>query len=65
MEGLKEFATHVVPELQRRGIFREEYEGKTLREHLGSPRPENSSVVRKGKHDSPLQVPEEKPKRRA
>jgi len=30
-----------VPELQRRGIFRKEYEGKTLRENLGLPRPEN------------------------
>jgi hypothetical protein len=27
--------------LQRRGIFRLEYEGKTLRENLGLPRPEN------------------------
>ena len=31
----------VVPELQRRGIFRTEYEGRTLRENLGLPRPEN------------------------
>jgi alkanesulfonate monooxygenase len=30
-----------VPELQRRGIFRREYEGTTLRENLGLPRPEN------------------------
>jgi hypothetical protein len=30
-----------VPELQRRGLFRREYEGKTLRENLGLPRPEN------------------------
>ena len=29
----------VVPELQRRGLFRREYEGKTLRENLGLPRP--------------------------
>ena len=35
------FADKVVPELQRRGIFRREYEGKTLRENLGLPRPEN------------------------
>ncbi|CCV03580.1 Nitrilotriacetate monooxygenase component A [Mesorhizobium metallidurans STM 2683] len=28
-------ATLVVPELQRRGLFRTEYEGRTLREHLG------------------------------
>jgi alkanesulfonate monooxygenase SsuD/methylene tetrahydromethanopterin reductase-like flavin-dependent oxidoreductase (luciferase family) len=29
----------VVPELQRREVFREEYTGSTLREHLGLPRP--------------------------
>jgi hypothetical protein len=31
----------VVPELQRRGIFRREYQGRTLRENLGLPRPVN------------------------
>ena len=31
----------VVPELQRRGLFRREYEGTTLRENLGLPRPRN------------------------
>jgi alkanesulfonate monooxygenase len=31
----------VVPELQRRGLFRREYEGKTLRENPCLPRPEN------------------------
>jgi len=39
--GLDEFVQHVVPELQRRGIFRREYEGRTLRENLGLPRPGN------------------------
>jgi len=39
--GLDEFVDRVVPELQRRGLFRAEYEGKTLRENLGLPRPEN------------------------
>jgi alkanesulfonate monooxygenase SsuD/methylene tetrahydromethanopterin reductase-like flavin-dependent oxidoreductase (luciferase family) len=39
--GLDEFVDRVVPELQRRGIFRREYEGATLRENLGLPRPEN------------------------
>jgi alkanesulfonate monooxygenase len=39
--GLDDFVDLVVPELQRRGIFRREYEGATLREHLGLPRPEN------------------------
>lgn len=36
---LDAFATLVVPELQRRGLFRREYEGSTLREHLGLKRP--------------------------
>jgi alkanesulfonate monooxygenase SsuD/methylene tetrahydromethanopterin reductase-like flavin-dependent oxidoreductase (luciferase family) len=36
---LDAFATLVVPELQRRGLFRKEYEGNTLREHLGLKRP--------------------------
>ncbi len=40
-QGLDDFVDKVVPELQRRGIFRTEYEGKTLRENLGLPRPEN------------------------
>jgi alkanesulfonate monooxygenase SsuD/methylene tetrahydromethanopterin reductase-like flavin-dependent oxidoreductase (luciferase family) len=39
--GLHEFVDLVVPELQRRGLFRREYEGATLREHLGLPRPDN------------------------
>jgi FMN-dependent oxidoreductase (nitrilotriacetate monooxygenase family) len=39
--GLDEFVDLVIPELQRRGLFRREYEGKTLRENLGLPRPEN------------------------
>jgi alkanesulfonate monooxygenase len=40
-EGLDAFVDGVVPELQRRGLFRHEYEGRTLRENLGLPRPEN------------------------
>lgn len=39
--GLEDFVSKVVPELQRRGLFRTEYEGTTLREHLGLPRPAN------------------------
>jgi alkanesulfonate monooxygenase len=39
--GLDDFVDRVVPELQRRGIFRREYEGTTLRENLGLPRPSN------------------------
>lgn len=37
--GLKDFAELVIPELQRRGLFRTEYTGRTLREHLGLRRP--------------------------
>jgi len=40
-EGLDDFVDLVVPELQRRGIFRREYEGATLRDHLGLKRPPN------------------------
>jgi alkanesulfonate monooxygenase len=40
-EGLDDFVDKVVPELQRRGLFRTEYQGKTLRENLGLPRPAN------------------------
>jgi FMN-dependent oxidoreductase (nitrilotriacetate monooxygenase family) len=36
--GLEDFVNAVVPELQRRGLFRREYEGRTLRENLGLPR---------------------------
>jgi alkanesulfonate monooxygenase len=39
--GLDDFVDKVVPELQKRGIFRKEYEGRTLRENLGLPRPKN------------------------
>ena len=39
--GLDDFVTQVVPELQRRGLFRRRYTGSTLREHLGLPRPVN------------------------
>src|SRR3954453_10424349 len=39
--GLDDFVDKVVPELQARGIFRHEYEGRTLRENLGLPRPKN------------------------
>jgi FMN-dependent oxidoreductase (nitrilotriacetate monooxygenase family) len=40
-EGLDDFVDMVVPELQRRELFRREYEGATLRENLGLPRPGN------------------------
>jgi len=37
--AINEFVDLVVPELQRRGLFRTEYEGATLRENLGVPFP--------------------------
>lgn len=40
-QGLDDVTQRLVPELQRRGLFRKEYEGTTLREHLGLPRPKN------------------------
>lgn len=39
--GLNDFVEGVVPELQRRGLFRTAYEGRTLRENLGLPKPVN------------------------
>jgi alkanesulfonate monooxygenase SsuD/methylene tetrahydromethanopterin reductase-like flavin-dependent oxidoreductase (luciferase family) len=40
--GLEDFVDMVVPLLQKRGLFRTEYQGSTLRENLGLPRPENT-----------------------
>jgi N-acetyl-S-(2-succino)cysteine monooxygenase len=37
--GLEDFVDHVVPELRARGLFRHEYEGRTLRENYGLARP--------------------------
>ncbi|MCL6241569.1 MULTISPECIES: LLM class flavin-dependent oxidoreductase [Acinetobacter] len=45
--GLNDFVDLIVPELQRRGLFRTAYEGKTLRENLGLKRPENQYVLEK------------------
>ena len=39
--GLDDFCDRVIPELQRRGRFRRDYEGPTLRENLGLERPPN------------------------
>lgn len=40
-QGLDDVVERLVPTLQRRGLFRTEYEGETLRDHLGLPRPDN------------------------
>jgi hypothetical protein len=45
--GLDDFVNRVVPELQRRGIFRREYAGATLRENLSLPRPENRFFLKR------------------
>jgi FMN-dependent oxidoreductase (nitrilotriacetate monooxygenase family) len=44
--GFEDFVSLVVPELQRRGLFRTEYAGRTLRDHLGLRRPENRYAQR-------------------
>jgi FMN-dependent oxidoreductase (nitrilotriacetate monooxygenase family) len=38
--GARDFVEQVVPILQERGVFRREYTGTTLREHLGLPHPD-------------------------
>jgi len=48
---LDDFVDLVVPELQRRGLFRTEYEGTTLRQNLGLPVPDNRyTAARKAGH---------------
>ncbi|MDD0822925.1 hypothetical protein PTQ27_00335 [Mannheimia sp. AT1] len=36
-KGVQDFVEKVVPILQERGVFHQDYEGDTLREHLGVP----------------------------
>jgi alkanesulfonate monooxygenase SsuD/methylene tetrahydromethanopterin reductase-like flavin-dependent oxidoreductase (luciferase family) len=40
------FVEHVIPELQRRGLYKTEYAGSTLRDNLGLGRPVNRHVAR-------------------
>ena len=44
--ALDDFVDQVVPELQRRGLFRKDYEGRTLRDHLGLARPSSVFLQR-------------------
>lgn len=44
-DGLDAFVDQVVPELQRRGLFRQRYEGRSLRENLGLAKPANRFFV--------------------
>ncbi|MEV0967854.1 NtaA/DmoA family FMN-dependent monooxygenase [Microtetraspora glauca] len=61
--GLDDFVDRVVPLLQERGVFRADYEGTTLRDHLGLavPRslPEAAPAATSG--DAPRLVPEAVP----
>ena len=43
-DGLDDFVDKLVPVLQKRNLYRTEYEGKTLRENLGLPRPANRHI---------------------
>lgn len=42
--GFQDFVDLVVPELQRRGLFRKEYESQSLRGNMGLPRPANPNT---------------------
>jgi FMN-dependent oxidoreductase (nitrilotriacetate monooxygenase family) len=55
--GLDDFVEKVIPELQRRGLFRVEYEGRTLRENLGLPRPKNQFFTRRPGRGAPQPFP--------
>jgi FMN-dependent oxidoreductase (nitrilotriacetate monooxygenase family) len=46
--GMRDFVELVVPELQKRGVFRKDYEGTTLREHMGLARPLSRHFTRRG-----------------
>jgi len=46
--GCEDFVEMITPELQRRGLFRTDYAGRTLREHLGLKRPINRYVAARG-----------------
>jgi FMN-dependent oxidoreductase (nitrilotriacetate monooxygenase family) len=41
--GYADFVDYVIPELQHRGLYHLDYEGSTLRENLGLPRPERGA----------------------
>jgi FMN-dependent oxidoreductase (nitrilotriacetate monooxygenase family) len=58
--GLDDFVELIIPELRKRGLFRSEYEGRTLRENLELPRPANqfsapasSSAAPKSSYSAP------------
>jgi alkanesulfonate monooxygenase len=57
-QGLDDFVDLVVPELQRRGLFRTEYESTTLRGNLGLDRPARGAAAELPLSTGPVQVQE-------
>ncbi|SFN21386.1 LLM class flavin-dependent oxidoreductase [Variovorax sp. OV329] len=49
--GLDDFIELVLPELRRRGLFRSDYQGRTLREHLGLRKPVHPSGPLAAQHE--------------
>lgn len=47
--GFEVFVAEVVPILRKRGLFRDEYSGSTLREHFGLPRPDSLYAIEQRK----------------
>jgi hypothetical protein len=45
-EAFDDFIDLVIPELQKRGLFRKDYQGTMLRDHLGLPMPQNRFELR-------------------
>jgi hypothetical protein len=43
--GLETFVEEVIPILRKRGLFRTEYAGRTLRDHYGISRPDSQFAV--------------------
>ena len=50
--GLDDFIELVLPELRRRGLFRSDYRGSTLREHLGLRKPVHPRELRDTRHEA-------------
>jgi N-acetyl-S-(2-succino)cysteine monooxygenase len=48
--SLEAFVNHVIPILQKRGLFRQDYAGQTLRDHYGLPKPENAYSAGRESH---------------
>ena len=55
--ALDDFVDLVIPELQRRGLFRTAYEGRTLRENLGLPFPVNRMTAARAATPRPRSEP--------